>query len=464
MRTAVSKDQPATCREHRYGRSFRYLWLGTGASAIGSAVSDVALPLLAVLLFDASAGFIAVLIAVEQAPMLLFGLLAGAWADRWPLRRLMVGCDLGRAVVIGTVPAAAFLGMLTAFHLYVVAVIVGSLAVVRSVSSVAVLPTLVSRDALVSANGALSSTTTASDLCGHTAGGVLVQLLGAPATLLVDAASCLMSAVCLRHLPSGSRNRPVATGRSLLGEIGEGLRINFRDPILRVITTVHAIWNLCIAAQYALTLIFLVQVLNVSPALAGVLLAASGLGGAAGAVASSRLVTRYGAGLVWRNALVAAAASGLLIPAAFSGTGLLLFVLGSVGLAAGGAVATVVGSSVRQAWSPPAVLGRVAATSRVVTWGAITIGALLAGGLATAIGIREALWVIGGALLAAPVLAWRSARRIPPMTEMTAAKEAGPSSLPERTSSSSARRVLATRSEALPSDVPAMARSAPPPS
>lgn len=399
-------------RQLGLGRPFRRLWLATAASTVGSSVTDVALPLIAMLMFDASAFTVAALVAIEQVPWLLVGLPCGVWVDRWSRRNVLVVCDLGRAMLIASIPVAAAFGQLTIAQLFVVAALAGTLTVPFTVAHMAVVPALVDTDRLTAANGRLSSTVTAVDLGGRSAGGVLVQLLTAPIALAVDALSFLASWLLVRGLPADPPPpRSAGRGGAFWRELAEGLRLTFGEPLFRTITATNTVWNFCAAAQYAVTVVFLVDELRVPAAAVGVLFALGSAGGVLGALLTAPLVRRHGNGRAWYGALCAAPVVGLLFPTAGPGWGTLLYVLGSAGLAAGIAVVNVIGGSVRQALCPPALVGRMSATSRVITWGAIPLGAVAAGALASTIGTRTTLWVVGIAFFVSPLLAHGSPMR-----------------------------------------------------
>jgi predicted MFS family arabinose efflux permease len=387
----------------KLSRPFIALWLATGTSALGTAVTDVAVPLLAVLTFHASPLEVAGLVAIEHISWLLIGLPAGVWVDRWPRRTVLMACDLIRAVLMVTIPVAAALGVITLVQLFCVAGLVGLLNVVFTIAQMAVVPALVPAESLSSANGRISATVTGADLSGRSMAGVLVQVLGAPVAVVVDAVSFFLSGILLSRLPARrpDENRP---DRRFLREIGEGLQLTLRDSCFRTMTLTSAVSNLCAAGQYALTIVFLVEVLHVPSAGVGVLAAIGGLGGMAGAAAAGRLARLHGSGKAWRVGLTGAALCGLLVPATTPQWGLICFPLGNVGLSAGIAIAGVISGSARQALCPPALIGRMSATSRVLTWGVVPAGALLAGGLAAGIGIRGALWVFAAGFFAAPLL------------------------------------------------------------
>lgn len=377
-------------------------------SAFGTALTEIALPLLALFVVDVSAVQLGAVVAVEQVGWLLFGLVAGVWVDRWPRIRVLIVADLGRAALITVLPLAYWLGHLNLWLLLLVGLLSGVGNVFSGVAHAAVVPEIVERDALIDANARINTVDTASGLSGAAIVGPLVALLGAPAALAVDAATYLASAVLLRgvttKVPDNS-STPVklAAPRHFRRELTDGVAIVARDPLFRTLTLGSAAFNACVAAQYVLGFLFLRE-LGTPPGFFGILLAAGGVGGLLGSLAVPRLSTRFGEATVWRVALVAGPTIGLLVPLARPGLGLTAFAVGSFGLTAAVAISSIIGFSVRQALCPPALLGRVAATTRMVTWGLIPIAATAGGWLGSTIGIRPALIVIAGCFFLEPVV------------------------------------------------------------
>jgi Transmembrane secretion effector len=172
-------------------RDFNRLWVGQSISAFGSQVTMLALPLTAVLYLHATATQIGLLGAARELPVLGLMLFFGVVVDRMRRRPLMIGADLGRAGAIGAVPIFAWLGFLSMSVLYLVALVVGCLAVVFSLAYQAYLPTLVGPDRLLSGNSRLQTTQSLSDVAGPGLAGLLVQLVKAPFALLADVLSFL---------------------------------------------------------------------------------------------------------------------------------------------------------------------------------------------------------------------------------------------------------------------------------
>ncbi|WP_022882962.1 MFS transporter [Gryllotalpicola ginsengisoli] len=373
-------------------RSFRKIWVATGFGTAGEALTEVAFPLVAVVSFHASSFATSALMAAEQVSWLVLGLFAGVLVDRVNKGRLLTIGTVGRAIVYASVPVAALLGWLTLAQLFVVAAVSGVLYVVTSVAQDAVTPELVERAQLTNANSRLSSTQTAASLVGRGISGLLVQTIGAPLAIAADAIATGTAGILYATLPAPHQVRPRRIRVSeIFAEIREGLGATFRDATIRTLVIAAATSNLLTAAQSALSILFLVRTLHVPVALTGVLLLSSSAGGLIGALACARAERRWGSGRLWRVALVAGPAVGMLVPFAWLGAGVALFAVGSFGLSLALAIVNIVSFSTRQAVCPPELRGRVSASSRFTTWGVIPIGLLLGGIIGSTFGIRTAI-------------------------------------------------------------------------
>ncbi|MEU6370356.1 MFS transporter [Streptomyces sp. NPDC046931] len=252
---------------------FRALWAASGVSLIGTQVSVLALPLTALIALHASAFEAALLTAAGTAPFLLLGLPAGAWADRWPRRTLMVACDLGRAVLLASLPAAQMAGALTLAQLYLVALGVGVLSVFFDIASLSVLPSLVDGDRIAPANARLETVRAAAQTSGPAIGGTLVQLLTAPFALALDALSYLASALLLRGLPPLPAPAAPKRAAGTLTQIGEGIRFCLNHPYIRPLAIGAAWLNFWTEALLAVFLTYAVRELHLSAARVGTVLA-----------------------------------------------------------------------------------------------------------------------------------------------------------------------------------------------
>ncbi|WP_129297985.1 MFS transporter [Streptomyces lydicus] len=394
--------RPATGSPLRL-RDFRLLLAGAAAGQLGAQVTLVALPLVAVLELDAPAFQVGLLTAAETAAFLLVGLPAGAWVDRMRKLPLMIRADVVRALTMASIPLAAVAGVLTMAQLYVVALVTGVATVFFDIAHQSFLPQLLPKDQLVPGNGALETIRSSAQVAGPGIGGGLVQLLGAALAIVTDAAGYALSALFLWRIKrpeSLPERRPDA---SLRRDIGEGLRFVCGHRLLRVIAVTTGLGNLFAAVLMATQSVFLVRVLGLAPGLVGLVLAASAVGGLAGALCAGRLAARFGqARLIWLSPLVTGPFA-VLWPLSGRGAGAALFALGSGVVFFGSVVYNVAQVSFRQTVCPPRLLGRMNATLRFLMWGTLPLGALAGGALADAFGARVALVWCAAGFLAVPL-------------------------------------------------------------
>lgn len=386
----------------RLNRSFRRLWTAVAVSSFGSALTEVALPLIALFVVGVSSFELGALVSIEQVAWLLFGLVAGVWVDRWSRRMVLIATDACRALLVAVVPIAVWTGTVRIWLLLVVGLLVGICNVFAGVASAAILPEVVEKADLVAANSRVNATSTAASLSGSGAAGPVVGLLGAPAALVVDAVSFVASAALVSRVHV-SRPASAPATSPFRRQLADGVRLVVTEPLFRALTLGSAAYNMCVAAQYVTTFLFLRE-LHTPKIWYGPLLAAGGLGGLAGSAILPRLSRRWSEASIWRAALLWGPVAGLCVPLAEPGLGLVPFVVGIFGLCAAVAISSIIGFSARQAMCPPDSLGRVAATTRMITWGVIPIGAMLGGWSAGTIGPRATLWVVAGLFFAEPLI------------------------------------------------------------
>jgi MFS family permease len=401
---------PATAASLWRHRSFGLLWAGDTISQVGSQLTGLALPVLAVTVLHADAAAMGVLGAAETAAFLLVGLPAGALVDRWHKQRVLVLGDAVRAVALGSVPVAWLLGGLTLPHLVVVALITGLATVFFDVSYQSYLPVIVPSTQLVEGNAKLEASRAVAQVAGPAVGGVLLRVLAAPVLVAVDAASFVLSALFVGRIPSAEQPPPRSERRPLHVEIGEGLAFVLRSPLLRRIAACTSISNFAAAMTNAVIVLYLLRSLHLGTDQVGLVFALSAVGGLAGAIGADRLVRRTGEGAAIPLTATVFAVFAVCVPLAVllpPGPARIAF------LAAGGFVTSVavvaynvVQVSFRQRLCPPALLGRMNASVRFLVWGTMPLGALAGGGIGSAFGVLAALWwaiAIGG-LGALPVV------------------------------------------------------------
>ncbi|MFF7987720.1 MFS transporter [Streptomyces sp. NPDC007901] len=377
-------------------REFLLLWGSQTVSETGAQVTVLALPLVAVVLLNASAFQVGLLAAAETSAYLLVALPAGAVADRVVRRRLMIGSDLAQFLVIGSVPVAHALGVLTLAQLYAVALVSSVLSVLFQVAYQAYLPVVLEHDQLMDGNGKLAASRSVAQIAGPSMGAALVTLVGAAGAMTADAISFVASAGLLTAIRSREPRRSRAeAGRRprMTAQIREGLAYVLRNPILRNSVGFNGTANFFVIMVESLGTVFLIRTLRLRPGLVGLLLALGAVGGLAGGVAAGYLARKVGSARISWIAMTVLSLPGLLIPMAEPGWMVLLFAFGWISWTFSSTVAGVSLTSYRQAACPPDMLGRVSAAARWINWGTLPLGSLAGGGLATLLGVRTTLWI-----------------------------------------------------------------------
>jgi MFS family permease len=396
--TAAARGRPLGLLRQR---NFRLLWTGETVSTAGNAMATVGVPLLAVTVLHAGTFAVAALTAAAYLPWLAIGLPAGAWVDRLPPRPLMVTCDVLSALLFASLPVAAWTGALSTPLVVAVALLAGAVNVFFATAYQVYLPSLVTRDELVEGNAKLQAGLSLASITGRGAVG-LAQAVGAAPSLLFNAGSFLVSAACLLRIRIGPPDRaPTAPGSApeppvrstVRAEVAQGVRWVTRDPYFRPLTLYAALSNLAYSGNVALVVVFLVRVVGLGSLAVGLATATGGIGGVAGALVAGRLTRAFGSA---RTLILVNLGSGLfslLIPLTARGPRIAYYVIGSAVVSGGIIVSNVIAASFRQEYCPPSMLGRATASMRLVAFGAVPLGALLAGALGTALGVRNGLWV-----------------------------------------------------------------------
>src|SRR6266571_4222971 len=259
---------------------FVRLWAGQTISQFGTQISQLAIPLTAALVLNASPFEMGLLGAFEFAPFLLLSLFAGVWVDRTARRPVLIVADVGRALLLGSIPAAAFLGILHIEQLYVVGLLTGVLTVFFDVAYQSYLPVLVSREHLVEGNSKLEVSNSVAQIAGPGVAGALVQLITAPLAVLVDALSFIASVISLLliHAPEPAPERHAGSSSSMWSELREGLGVVLDNPLLRSIAGCTGTSNLFGNALQALFVLYLTRDLGLPPAVIGLIYAVAGPG------------------------------------------------------------------------------------------------------------------------------------------------------------------------------------------
>jgi MFS family permease len=386
---------------------FRNLWLAQTVSQVGSQVSALALPLVAILVLGASAFEVALLGAVEFLPFLLFTLPAGAWVDRISRRRILMTTDLGRAVVLALVPLLYIANVLTVWQLYVIGFATGTLTVFFDIAYQAFVPELVDREGLPGGNARLEVSRSAAQILGPGLGGLLIGVLTAPVAILADALSYLVSAgflVRIRRRTAVARGDPAAPRSSVRADIVEGLRFYRREPLLLASSGAITTLNFTYQIAYSIYLVFVVRELRLTPELIGLTFSISSIGLLIGALVAVRVGQVLGIGRALIASFTSSAVAMLCVAVATPETAVALLSASGIVLGIALMITNVNGLSLRQAVTPDALQGRVNATGRWINWSAIPLGSLVGGALVGVLGLRGTF--LAGTLLSLLSLPW----------------------------------------------------------
>ena len=382
-------------------RNFRLFWTGESISEVGNSVALIVVPLVAINNLHASTFVVTLLTAMIWLPWVVIGIPAGAWVDRLSPRAILLVCDAVSVAAYASIPVAAWCGVLTVAQLIAVALVAGTAAVFFHSAYQVLLPGVVDEPDLAEGNAKLLGSREAAQIGGPGLGGLLAQAGGPVTGLLANAASFAVSFCCLSAMDPPRDRRSGGAGT---GGVFAGLRFAWRDPYLRAMTAFSSLANLALTGVDALLVVYLVRTIELSSAMAGVVMAALGVGGVLGALAVRPLGRRFGTARALLLAVPAGLCLALLLPLA--GTGPRLAFAGVALLCTGGVVviANVIVDSFLQNYVPPDIFGRVVSATTAAGFAMMPVGALLAGALATALGVRAALWVLTAVIAASGLL------------------------------------------------------------
>jgi MFS family permease len=395
-------------REHD---DFRRLWLAQAISLIGGQVSYLALPLTAAIFLAATPAQMGLLTAMGALPALLVGVFAGEVVDRRARRPILVAADVGRAILLATIPLAWMMGSLTMSLLYLVAFLGGACALFFEIAYQAFVPVLLARQRLVEGNSLLELSRSAAEVIGPTVGGGLIQLLKAPLAIAVDAGSFLASAILIARIEvrEPRPNRAASDGPFWQSAL-MGIREVGRSAPLRALAISLAAIGLFNALIETVVILYLTRTIGLAPGVLGVVFAVGSIGFLVGATLPARLVRGIGVGPTLAGSIAVVGLSDLILPLAGQDVRWVALAvgLGQFFFGLGLTVFRVAQISVRQALVPDNLLGRVGGALNLLAWGIVPLGALIGGLLGQMVGLRATLFL--GALLeaATALIIWQS--------------------------------------------------------
>jgi predicted MFS family arabinose efflux permease len=390
-------------------RDFRRLWFSSVLNTFGREVSNLAIPLTAILLLHATPSQMGALVALEMTPFALFSLPVGVWLDRRAKYPIMLWNEFLFPFVLVSVPIAWWLGVLTMTWMYVVAFMTGIGFVVGGSAQQVYVTHLVGREHLIDAHSKLGATDSIARLVGPGIGGMLVHVLTAPFAVLIDAVGFVIS---WRNL-SRIRNRdarPAPTDAHPLRDMLDGLLLIWRHPVLWPLAWGIGIWQFLFNGYMALNVLFATRELQMSPGLLGMMQMMGGFGALLSSMAMTRLNDRFGTGVTILIGLVGTTLAWSALPciptALFGSSALSALCYGAVMFLfdCSGMLLLMPYIALRQKVTPDEFLGRMTATMRFLTVAAAPLGAFGSGWIAENMGIRTGLAVIAGCCIGLSIL------------------------------------------------------------
>ena len=394
--TEVTSGAPDRAGGVLGNRDFARLFAGETISQIGSQVTQFTMPLVAIITLHASAFQVGVLNALKFVPVIVVAIFAGVWLDRSRRRPIMIMCALGNAVLIGLVPLSSVTGFLSIGLLYVVITLSGGLTVIFDVGALSYVPFLVDRDHLTESNSKLQASTAFAGIAGPGLAGLIVGLITAPITLSIDAVSYLFSAGGILTI---SKREPVpekqAERTSIRQSLAEGFRAVYGTKLLRILLGQSAVLNVGFGAVSTMFVIYGVRVLHLSPDRLGVAIGALAAGALFGSLLAARVQRALGMSKMMGLAIILVCASPilLLIPRNASYLSMVFLVAGWLGHGFGISMWNVNTITLRQVLTPNRLLARMNATYRMMLFGALPVGAFLAGVLGSTVGLWHAMLI-----------------------------------------------------------------------
>lgn len=381
---------------------FLQLWIGQAVSVVGSQITGLAIPVLAVTYLKANELQMGLLNAADTSAFLVFGLLAGALVDRWIKRRVMMIADLIRMLAVAVIPLLWVFNILNIYHLIIVGAVLSIATVFFDVSYQSYIPILLPKEYIGVGNSRLETTSQISGIAGPGLVGALLNVLKAPLLLALDALSFFVSAISLAFIKDREQPKAKSDRKPIVKEIGEGLKFVWNQKLIRAIsftTSTSNLFNTIVGTMFALYLLK-PEFLNLNTAAFGVLMSIGSVGGLLGAATTPRLIKLIGEGpLVVLSAVVSGLVQFLIPLAWYLPHQYSMIPLAIQAFCTSFLVLTynITQVTARQRLCPEHLLGRMNASIRFMVWGSMPIGALIAGGLGTAFGVVPTIWV--GAIL-----------------------------------------------------------------
>jgi MFS family permease len=267
---------------------FRSYWAAATVSSFGTAVSAVAVPVLVVTVLDANPFEVGLMNAAQFLPYALFGLIVGAYVDRFPRKPLLIWSSVGRGVCLGAIPVLWMMGALNLWVTAVALFLFGVLSVVGFAATQSLLPRIVPRPLLLTANARLDQSDAAAQTAGPALGGVLVSIVTTPIAIALDAVSYFVDAVLIARIRVVEQTAARPAGARLRREIADGLRWTYGHVALAPLAVSTHLWFLANAAGLTVFATLALRTLALPAAVYGAIVAVGGVAMLVGATAAPR--------------------------------------------------------------------------------------------------------------------------------------------------------------------------------
>jgi MFS family permease len=394
-------------------RRFSLYWSATAISILGDEITLLALPWL-IAAETASPLATGAFEALGFLPYLLLGLPLGSLADRGSRRRLMIRSDVVRFLVVGSVPVVVwFADESFVVHLLAVAFIAGAMKVLFEACAQPLVADIVPAGELVIANSRTSLTDGIAIVAAPALAGTLIAAVGAATTIALDALTFVASAVLLWRIGAVDESRSTSEAR-VWGDVRAGLVQVRQKPVVAAAMGVVGAANVGSGAVVGIVIVFMQQVVRLESWEAGLVYASNGLGVLVAGWAASRLARRIGLGRTLISGITVTTLGIALVALMERPVWVLTGALGMAIIGLGVVLNIIASTTLRQKLIPGEFLGRVTATYRTIATGALAVGALGGGALATVIGMRETLWIAAAWYAVVSFYALRTALNVPP--------------------------------------------------
>jgi MFS family permease len=379
----------------RGNRDFARMWASMSISSMGDRFTSLALPTVAILALGAGSTTVGLLAMFGELPELFFSMIGGVIADRGPRRRILVSCDIVNALAVGSIPLMSALDRLTIAQLYAVALVEGVVALLSFLTFYAVLPGVAGRPALTDANARLEGSRQVSLVAGPGLAGILIQLVGAARAMITDAVSFVLSAALLAGLRGTGAVREAGERPGFARDLADGAHLVFADRHLRRLAFCSAVANFGAGMGFAVYLLFLYREVGMTPGEIGVIATGVALVAPVITFNTPRLTARLGMG---RTLILSALGFGLewlILPIASHVPSAPVVAAAFAFSSLAGAVWNVSMITLRQAFTPDGMFGRMVATTKTVATGSTPVGSVVGGLLGSAIGLSPTLLIAG---------------------------------------------------------------------